>query len=311
MGKATIVDVKNLCKSFNGKKVLNNLNFSVCKGELFVIVGPDGAGKTTLLRILSSIYQPSSGSVNFLFERMNLIKELQTKREKIGYMPQKFSLYDDLTVMENLEFFSDMFLIEKYEIRKRIERLLRFSQLKEFSNRAAGKLSGGMQKKLALSCSLLHEPEILLLDEPTNGVDPISRAELWNFLYSLLDRKKTIILTTSYMEEAEKATHVGFLMKGSMELIGKPEHLKSCLSNAVFAYTGDFAEYIRKKVNLELGFSYFVGPRLRIVLKNADSGNELNKLVESKEGSFKLERETVVFEDIYLAYTKGMLNAGN
>ena len=302
-----IVRIQNLCKNFGEKEVLKNINLSVAKGELFVLVGPDGAGKTTFLRILSSVYRPSSGEVNFFFTGITPHNENVSLRDKIGYMAQTFSLYEDLSVVENLNFFADMFLVEGEERKKRIKKLLAFSKLQEFIDRPAGKLSGGMQKKLALACTLIHEPEVLLLDEPTNGVDPISRGELWDILYSLLESEKTIILTTPYMEEAEKATHVGFIINGSLKLVGKPDELKKHLDNYVYIYSGDKKEVIKNEIEKNYGISYFVGRRLRIILHKDVPFSTLERLIKSRTDNFQLDLTTPSFEDIYLAYTKGIL----
>jgi len=311
MEKTAVIEIEHLSKIFESKKVLKDVSLSINKGELFVLVGPDGSGKTTLLRILSSIYKPSSGKIRFHFQNKQIESNPEVLREKIGYMPQRFSLYEDLSVIENLNFFADMFLIQERERGKRVERLLEFSKLREFMDRPAGKLSGGMQKKLALSCTLIHEPKILLLDEPTNGVDPISRGELWDILYSLLERGKTILLTTPYMEEAEKAMNVGFLIKGKLTLVGKPEKLKSYLLNAVYTYVGEKAANIKQEVDKKYGISYFVGNRLRIVLSQKDSVTLLERFIRIKTRNFQLEGGKPSFEDIYLAYTKGILNVSH
>lgn len=311
MGKTVVIELENLSKSFGGKRVLKNITLTVNRGELFVLVGPDGTGKTTLLRILSSVYSPSSGKIRFLSQDNKLEESRELLREKIGYMPQRFSLYDDLSVIENLDFFADMFLIRGGERERRIKRVLEFSKLREFKARPAGKLSGGMQKKLALSCTLIHEPEILLLDEPTNGVDPVSRGEFWDILYSLLEGGKTILLTTPYMEEAEKATHIGFLIKGELVLIGKPSELKSYLSDAVYTYVGEMANYVKEAVDGKYGFSYYVGNRLRIILSQKEFGASLEGLISSKIRNFRLEGVEPSFEDIYLAYTKDILNVSH
>jgi ABC-2 type transport system ATP-binding protein len=215
-----VVEVQGLSKKFKDIVALQNINLSVEKGEVFGIIGPDGAGKTTFLRILCGVVTASSGKVNVC--NTDVVRRPDMVKSKIGVVPQNFSLYPDLTVEENLNFFRKMYLISEPDFIKRKERLLQITRLSPFLDRRAAQLSGGMQKKLALIACLLHTPELLLLDEPTTGVDPVSRRELWDFLYDLYGQGTTIIISTPYMDEAERCSRVGFLYRGELLSIDTP-----------------------------------------------------------------------------------------
>ncbi len=219
-----IIEVQGLSKKFKTVSALQNLNLDVQTGEIFGIIGPDGAGKTTFLRILTGVLVPSSGKVNVC--NVDVVRSPDFVKSKIGVVPQTFSLYPDLTVEENLNFFRKMYLIAESDFIKRKERLLKITRLGQFLNRRADQLSGGMQKKLALIACLLHTPELLLLDEPTTGVDPISRRELWDFLYDLYGQGTTIIISTPYMDEAERCSRVGFLYRGELLSVDTPSKVR-------------------------------------------------------------------------------------
>lgn len=197
-----IIYLNKISKYFNKTKVIDDLSFEVEQGEIFGIVGPDGAGKTTTVRMIAGIIDADSGSISI-------------DKNIIGYMPQRFNLYEDLSVEENINFFADLYSIPHKDRVNRMEDLYRFSHLEEFKNRLAQNLSGGMQKKLALTCALINFPKILILDEPTIGVDPLSRQELWEMLINLNKKRNiTILVTTSYMDEIEKCDRVGLLYQG-------------------------------------------------------------------------------------------------
>ncbi len=215
--------IKNLTKKFNGITAIAGITLNIEKGEIIGIIGPDGAGKTTLLRLLCGLYQPASGSI--LLEGIEISKKPQKAKEKLGYMPQQFSLYGDLTVAENLKFFADLYGLPQQKFKAKKEELLNFSGLAPFVNRLARNLSGGMQKKLALACNLFHTPRILLLDEPTTGVDPISRQELWQLLVYLNCQGVTIIITTPYMDESYKCHKVGLIYEGRILRFKPPQKL--------------------------------------------------------------------------------------
>jgi ABC-2 type transport system ATP-binding protein len=219
-----IVASNGLYKTFQQTTAVKNIDLSVNKGEIFGIIGPDGAGKTTLLRLLTGILGPDRGSI--LLCGIDIAAMPEAIKEKIGVVPQNFSLYPDLTVEENLSFFGQIYRIPGRDFRQRRQKLLQITRLDPFLRRRAEKLSGGMQKKLALMCSLLHTPEVLILDEPTTGVDPVSRRELWDFLYELLSGGITIIISTPYMDEAERCSRVGFLYQGEMLMVSTPREVK-------------------------------------------------------------------------------------
>ncbi len=223
-----IIQTNNLTKKFGDTVAVDDLDLAIAKGELFGLVGPDGAGKTTTIRMLAAIMNPTRGSASVLGH--DIRKEGEAIKAHIGYMAQQFSMYNDLSVLENLSFFADIFSVRGDLRRQRIERLLRFARLTEFSDRRAGHLSGGMKKKLALACSLIHEPEILYLDEPTTGVDPLSRREFWDILTELHIQGVTVLVSTPYMDEAERCSQVGLMYAGRLIECAPPLAIKSQLS---------------------------------------------------------------------------------
>jgi len=218
------IETHNLTKKFNEVTAISSLTISVKKGEIFALVGPDGAGKTTTMRILTAIMDPTEG--NAKVAGFDIKTEGERLREHIAYMSQRFGLYEDLTVEENMLFYADLYDISKKERTALMEKLLSFSQMTTFKKRLAGNLSGGMKQKLGLACALIHKPEVLFLDEPTNGVDPISRREFWGILYELLRERVTIFISTAYLDEAERASRVGLIHKGKILLCDTPEGIQ-------------------------------------------------------------------------------------
>ncbi|HOW54720.1 MAG TPA: ABC transporter ATP-binding protein [Syntrophorhabdaceae bacterium] len=215
----------SLTKAFGDVKALRGITMEIQKGELFGLVGPDGAGKSTLMRLLTAVMEPTSGDA---WVASHPIRHGSEKiKEKIAYMPQRFGLYEDLTVMENLVFYADIFDVHEDVRQHRMERLLGFSNLTPFTGRLAGQLSGGMKQKLGLACALIHTPEILFLDEPTNGVDPVSRRDFWKILYELLKEGVTIFVSTSYLDEAERCTHIGLIHEGRLLEKDTPSAIKA------------------------------------------------------------------------------------
>jgi ABC-2 type transport system ATP-binding protein len=219
-----IIETHGLTRRFGALTAVDHLDLSVAPGEAFALVGPDGAGKTTTLRMLCGLMDPTEGSARVAGH--DIVRESQAVKDQIGYMAQRFGLYGDLTVEENMIFYADLFNITG-EVREDLsERLLRMTRMEPFRDRQAGKLSGGMKQKLALMCTLLHRPKILLLDEPTNGVDPVSRRDFWAILYQLLQDGITIFMTTAYLDEAERANRVGLMHRGKLIRCAAPDELK-------------------------------------------------------------------------------------
>ena len=219
--------VRDIEKSFGDTHAVRGVSFDVPKGEIFGIVGPDGAGKSTLLRIIASTLEPDSGTISI--GGVSLASAMFKAREKIAYMPQRFGLYEDLTVEENIRFFGSLFGADDDEIRKRSVRLYEFSRLEPFKDRLAGKLSGGMKQKLGLACCLIHTPELIILDEPTNGVDPVSRREFWMILYDLLAEGVSIVVSTAYLDEAERCNRVALMNAGEFMTVDTPHAIKESI----------------------------------------------------------------------------------
>ncbi len=220
-----------LSRSFGDTVAVDRLTLSVEEGELFGLVGPDGAGKTTVMRLLAGILDPSKGDA-WVMGRSIRADAGEIQRE-IGYMSQRFGLYSDLSVLENVHFYTDLYGVPRRGREERIEELLAFSNLVPFKNRLAGNLSGGMKQKLGLACALIHTPRVLFLDEPTNGVDPVSRRDFWRILYRLLGEKVTIFVSTAYLDEAERFQRLALLHHGRLRAVGTPEEVKAFYPGAI------------------------------------------------------------------------------
>ena len=223
--ESPIIATKALSRDFKKTRAVNSLELTIKAGELFGLVGPDGVGKTTTLRLLAGLLSITNGSANLA--GFDLGTQAEAIKPLIGYMAQQFSLYSELSVLENLQFFADLYDVPGKVLQERTNRLLDFAGLTDFKSRRAGNLSGGMQKKLALACTLIHQPRILLLDEPTTGVDPISRREFWNILTELHLSGTTIIVSTPYMDEADRCSLVGLMYEGEMMVIDTPREIRS------------------------------------------------------------------------------------
>jgi ABC-2 type transport system ATP-binding protein len=222
-----VIETENLTRQFRDLVAVDNLNLEIKRGEIFGLVGPDGAGKTTTIRMLAAIMDPTQGRATVA--GYDTVKEAEAIKHHIGYMAQQFNLYGDLSVQENLDFFADVFAVRGRERKERIDQLLRFARLTEFTRRRAAHLSGGMKKKLALACSLIHRPEILYLDEPTTGVDPVSRREFWDILSELHIQGVTILVSTPYMDEAERCSRVGLMYQGQLIVCDTPNQVKGLI----------------------------------------------------------------------------------
>lgn len=226
-----IIDVHALTRDFKDTRAVDSLEVSIQPGELFGLVGPDGAGKTTTLRLLTGLLKITDGSATIA--GFDLGSQPESIKSKIGYMAQQFSLYAELSVLENLNFFAEIYDVDPTVRNERTERLLAFAGLTEFKDRRAVHLSGGMQKKLALACTLIHQPPILLLDEPTTGVDPISRREFWNILTNLHTQGTTIVVSTPYMDEADRCSRVGLMYEGKMVICAPPQEIRGQIQGEV------------------------------------------------------------------------------
>lgn len=261
----SVIKINSLHKSYGETNAVNGITISVNKGEMFGLVGPDGAGKTTTIRIMCGLLNPDEGTV-FLLDK-DIVKEKKSIQKSIGYLSQKFSLYGDLTIDENIEFFADIHNVKDFK--KRRDELLEFTRLKPFRGRLADKLSGGMKQKLALACSLIHKPKILFLDEPTTGVDPVSRRDFWKILSSLMKEGITILMTTPYLDEAERCNRVAMMDKGKIIALDSPQKIKESIGKIVVEIV---CSPIRKayqtiKENTEYDTQLF-GDRINIVINN-------------------------------------------
>ncbi|MCD6284748.1 MAG: ABC transporter ATP-binding protein [Anaerolineae bacterium] len=220
-----IIETHALTRDFKATRAVDSLELSIWPGELFGLVGPDGAGKTTTLRLLAGLLDITSGGAELA--GYDLARQAEKIKRKIGYMAQRFSLYSELSVVENLSFFAELYDVDPSVLQERTEQLLAFADLTEFRSRRAAHLSGGMQKKLALACTLIHRPQILLLDEPTTGVDPVSRREFWDILGNLHLEGTTIVVSTPYMDEADRCSRVGLMYEGRMIVCADPQSIRA------------------------------------------------------------------------------------
>lgn len=299
----TVIDVSGVTKRYAGLTALDNVSFGVEQGEMFGLIGPDGAGKSTLYKILATLTAPDAGTATICGH--DTVKDYGTLRTIIGYMPEKFSLYQDLSVSENLNFFASLFGVsidDNYDIIAPV-----FSQLERFPNRKAGALSGGMKQKLALSCALIHRPDVLLLDEPTTGVDAVSRSEFWDMLSTLREKGITIMVSTSYMDEATRCDRIALIDKGKILGINTPDRLVAGLNenlyNAVSANMFDLLTHLRELPEVEDCYTF--GATLHVVGKD-DFNPEtvVRKLSEAGIGDLKIYSAKGDIEDLFIKLTR-------
>jgi ABC-2 type transport system ATP-binding protein len=257
------IKINELKKSYKDIEAVKGISFEVGKGEMFGLVGPDGAGKTTTIRILCGLIDPDEGSAAILEDNIKTHKKKVQK--KIGYLSQKFSLYGDLTVDENIEFFADIHGVKNYEERR--NELLEFTRLTPFRTRLADNLSGGMKQKLALACSLIHKPEIIFLDEPTTGVDPVSRRDFWKILSSLTKEGITIFMSTPYLDEAERCNRVALMNKGEIMSIDEPRSIKESINKEIIEIVSPQAREAYKLVQQNISNEVqLFGDRINVVV---------------------------------------------
>jgi len=264
------IETHALTRDFKGTRAVDSLDLAIRPGELFGLVGPDGAGKTTALRLLAGLLDITSGSARVA--GYDLARQAEAVKRKIGYMAQQFSLYGELSVLENLSFFSELYDVEVTALQERTERLLAFAGLTEFQERRAAHLSGGMQKKLALACTLMHQPEILLLDEPTTGVDPVSRREFWDILTDLHLGGTTIVVSTPYMDEADRCSKVGLMYAGRMVVCAEPRQIRAQIEGDLIELRPDDWQVAHSRIETLPG-----------VLEVQTYGDLLHVLVDSGE----------------------------
>lgn len=263
------IEVEDLSKRFASLAAIEHLSFACARGEIFGFVGPDGAGKTTTMRLLAGIMSPDAGSISI--EGIDVVAAPEVAKRCLSYMPQRFGLYEDLTVDENIAFFADLFEIDRRTRDERAQRLLAASGMLPFRKRRAANLSGGMKQKLGLTCSLVHTPKILLLDEPTAGVDPVSRRDFWRILYDLRGEGVTIVIATSYLDEAERCTRLGLLYGGRMLHCGTPNELKKLMPGELLSVTSPQPRQSRDVVCPLSGVAkvLLVGDGIHIVVDDA------------------------------------------
>jgi ABC-2 type transport system ATP-binding protein len=265
-----IVMADELTKRFAATTAVDRLSFAVNRGEIFGLVGPDGAGKTTTMRMLAGVMRPDDGDI--VIDGINVVLDPESGKQRRSYMPQRFGLYEELTVDENIRFYADLFEVPDHVRDERAERLLAASGMIRFRARRAGQLSGGMKQKLGLTCSLVHTPRILLLDEPTTGVDPVSRRDFWRILYGLREDGVTILVTTAYLDEAERCNRLALLSEGRLLYCDTPAALKQRMPGSVVAISSGSARQVRSAIADRAGVSniIFIGGGLHAVVDNAD-----------------------------------------
>ena len=256
MDLQSAIMVTELTKSFGALCAVDHLSFDVHVGEIFGLVGPDGAGKTTTLRMLAGVMPPDAGTA--LVAGFDVIHDPERAKHHLSYMPQRFGLYEDLTVEENIRFYGDLFGVNRTERQQRSQQLLQAAAMDEFRDRLAGKLSGGMKQKLALVCALIHRPEVVLLDEPTTGVDPVSRRDFWRILYELISEGVTILTSTAYLDEAERCHRVALLHEGRLLFCDTPAALKSRFGKDVLSIPSSDARCVRAELEHANGISSLV-----------------------------------------------------
>lgn len=285
MKETAIIEARGLTRDFKETRAVDSLDLSIRRGELFGLVGPDGAGKTTTLRLLAGLLNITDGSARVA--GYDLARQAEAIKPRVGYMAQRFSLYSELTVLENLSFFSDLYDVDRSVLEERTERLLDFAGLTEFAHRRAEHLSGGMKKKLALACTLIHRPEILLLDEPTTGVDPVSRREFWEILTELYLEGTTVVVSTPYMDEADRCARVGLMYEGRLIVCAEPQQVRAQIEGELIEVQSE-----------DWQAAHDVSRTLPGVIEVQTYGGALHLLVDSAEDRLPEIRSTLEEEGI-------------
>lgn len=297
--------ISSLTKKFGDITAVDNLNIEVKKNTIFGLVGPDGAGKTTTMRMLLSLLTPDSGTAEI--GGYDILKESEEIKQHIGYMPQRFSLYGDLTVMENLEFYAEVYQVPNKEKKEKIKELLDFSNLTNHSYKLADQLSGGMKQKLALSCNLIHTPKYLLLDEPTIGVDPVARREFWKILFELKEGGTTIFVSTPYMDEAERCDEIGLMNNGRIVKTDTPANIINNFENPIICVTSE-NNHLARDIALKEEYvtdSYLFGEELHIIADDSDNAiKELLKRFEANSMKVAITKTSPSLEDVFVNIIK-------
>jgi len=298
-----VIRTEDLTRRFGKITAVDRLNLEVEQGEIFGLVGPDGAGKTTTLRLLCGLLDPTSGRVTVDGHDVRL--KIELIKDSIGYMPQRSGLYVDLTVQENMDFYADLFGISADERRVLTARLLRMTRMEPFRDRAAGKLSGGMKQKLSLMCALLHHPQVLFLDEPTNGVDPVSRRDFWAILYQLVKEGMTVVVTTAYLDEAERCNRVGLMHQGRLIRCNTPEALKRQFTEPCFEVQAadpkrvrDFLEKSEGVLSVEPAGAVL---HLFLYADRTSAASLERSLMDAGLGPANFKQMTPSLEDVFIA----------
>jgi ABC-2 type transport system ATP-binding protein len=302
------ITASGLTKSFPGVRAVDHLSFDVRVGEIFGLVGPDGAGKTTTLRMLAGVMPPDQGGA--IVAGFNVVDDPEGAKHHLSYMPQRFGLYEDLTVDENIRFYADLFGVHKDERVRRSVQLLQAAGMGEFRARLAGKLSGGMKQKLGLVCALIHRPKVILLDEPTTGVDPVSRRDFWRILYELVSEGVAILTSTAYLDEAERCHRVALLHQGKLLFCDTPPRLKEKLGKGVLSITSEEPRRLRDELEHAEGISSLLltGDGVHVVVDDAARRTqEFQARLESANLPFEtIVQATPTIEDLFVdAVTSG------
>ncbi|MBV8847028.1 MAG: ABC transporter ATP-binding protein [Bryobacterales bacterium] len=295
-----IIQATNLTRRFGELAAVDHVNLEVAEGEIFALVGPDGAGKTTTLRLLCGLMNPTDGAV--MVAGHDVTKELDAVKDQIGYMAQRFGLYGDLSVDENMAFYGDLFGIVGKERVELTTRLLQMTRMEPFRKRPAAKLSGGMKQKLALMCTLLHKPRVLFLDEPTNGVDPVSRRDFWAILYRLVRDGLTVFVATAYLDEAERANRVALMNRGRLIRCDTPRALREDLDHAYYKIDSPDQRKTRELLQSQYGVLSVLpaGEDLRLIVnEQAASAEELTSVTP-----FTWQRIAPSLEDVFIALVR-------
>lgn len=294
------IEAEGLTKKFGKIIAVENLSFKVERGEIFGLLGPNGAGKSTTIRMLCGILPPASGVARV--HGIDVLRAPEEVKRNIGYMSQRFGLYEDLTVEENINFYGRIYMKNWKETKKKTEEIIKYLGLDGYADTTASKLSGGWKQRLALACAIVHDPPVLFLDEPTAGVDPVSRRLFWNLLYEISSKGRTLFVTTHYMEEAERCSKIGFLWRGKLVALGSPDEIKrKVIRTKVYTVRGEIERVknaFRRLPWVEEVGQY--GSELHIITSSSeDRKNDIEKLMEETGGLCTVEESIPSIEDVF------------